>query len=296
MHVLQLQVNFKFMPKVFIPKIPPMSLGPMPNKMPDIYGGIDDKYWSARKSLSFTLKKYFYFKYVASFKVSATTSGYYKHPPQDIGDYCKNIVEVTASSVFTVTKTISDKENSAQQSNPPLNTFPPSIHELMCGYTTNNWHGKVKQKYRRTNSSYPYGAQNVENQTEKKRNCYKDYDDDGNKISENPDTSIWDYTVYFDSSLILYINGYGGSGGNFLDDTNFTVQPAIYFGGVYNHMGWPSDYEPDCALMKSSGTLIFVGINVPSVVRSLGTACSYEGNINMQENWSASSKLKLVNN
>ena len=45
-----------------------MLLGPMPNNPPSITN--DKKYWAARKSLSYTLKKYFYFKYVASFKVS----------------------------------------------------------------------------------------------------------------------------------------------------------------------------------------------------------------------------------
>ena len=32
-----------------------MNLGPMPDKIPDNLGD-DDKYWNARKSLSYTLK------------------------------------------------------------------------------------------------------------------------------------------------------------------------------------------------------------------------------------------------
>lgn len=263
----------------------------MPNKMPTTFY-TDNKYWNARKSLSYTLKKYFYFRYAASFKVSATVSGFYKNPPVDIGDYCKNIVQVTTSSQFRIDKTISAKELDAEQANPPKNTFAPSIHELMCGYVNNNWYGKVKQKYRRTNATFPFGAANVENQTEKKRNCYKDYDDDGNKISENPDYSIWDYTVYFDSLLSMEVDyGYG----NYLDDTNYTVQPSIDFGYSYNYMTWDTDHKPDCVI-KNNGTLVFVGKTITSVVYGLGNACGYEGNMNMQETWTTSSKLKLVNN
>lgn len=290
------------MPKVFIPRIQTMLLGPMPDNPPSIITS-DKKYWAARKSLSYTLKKYSYFRNVASFKVSATTTGFYKSAPFDVGDdcgqpnpkscYCKNIVTVTTSSQFKVTETISGKERSAEESNPPKNTKPPSIHELMCFYVTNNWYGKVQQKYRRTNAlDGAFFSDNVSDRKEKKRNCRRDYDDDGNQISDNPDTSFWDYTVTFDSLLSMEVDyGYG----NYLDDTNYTVQPSIDFGSTYNYMSWDTDTKPNCVI-KNNGTLVFVGKTITSVVYGLGNACGNEGNMNMQETWTTSSKLKLVNN
>jgi len=294
------------MPKVFVPRIQTMLLGPMPNNMPSVYHGFlgeDKKYWAARKSLSYTLKKYYYFRNVASFKVSATTTGFYKTAPFDVGCdcgnpnpkscYCKNIVTVTTSSQFKVTETISEKEYAAEQSDPPINTKPPSIHEIMCSYLNNNWYGKVQQKYRRTNAlNGAFGQSNVSDRKEKQRNCCRDYDDDGNKISENPDTSFWDYTVTFDSLLSMEVD-YGF--GNYLDDTNYTVQPSIDFGKTYNYMSWDTDYKPDCVI-KNNGTLVFVGKTITSCMYGLGAACNNEGNVNMQETWTTSSKLKLVNN
>lgn len=302
MRVISRQLNFKFMPKVFIPKIQEMLLGPMPNNPPSVGYVPDKKYWAARKSLSYTLKKYYYFRNVASFKVSATTTGFYKLPPVDIGSdcgqpnpkscYCKNIVTVTTSTQFKVTKTISEKEYVAETQNPKKNTKPPSIHELMCSYVRNDWYGKVEQKYRRTNSTYLPSGPQISDQKEKKRNCSRDYDDNGNKISENPDTSFWDYTVTFNSLLSMEVD-YGFL--NYLDDTNYTVQPSIDFGKTYNYMSWDTDYKENCVI-KNNGTLVFVGKTITSVMYGLGAACPYEGNVNMQETWTTSSKLKLVNN
>jgi hypothetical protein len=291
MHVIHFQVNFKFMPKIFNPQIPTFYIGPMPNNSPS-YPELDNKYWNARKALSYTFKKFFYLRYIASFKVSASTTGFYKSGPFNVGDYCKNNITVTTSNQFKILKSLSKKEYDAESAN--ITTFPPSIHELMCGYCSSSWYGTVEQKYRRTNAGDGgIGVPNVSNRTEKKRNCYPDYDDDGNKISENPDYSFWDYTVTFNS--ILSMSTSYGYTTNYLDDTNYTVQPSIQFGESYNHMGWPSDNEQECTI-KSSGSLIFLGITLTSSVLGLGTACGNEGNINMQENWSASTNLKLINN
>lgn len=276
-----------------------MALGPMPDAMPS-YFPEDKKYWAARKSVSFTLKKYFYFIYVASFKVSASTTGYYQTPPFNIGSdcgdpnpkscYCRNIITVTRSTQFKLKYMLSEKEFIADYYDPPKNTVPPSTHELMCGYAVNNWLGFIEQKYRRTNATSVPNDPNISDKKEKKRNCYRDYDDDGNKVSENPDTSLWDYTVTFESLLSINLNdGYG----IFLDDTNYTVQPAIGFGYSYNYMSWNTDYAPNCVI-KNNGTLVFAGKTINSIVYGLGTACSYEGNMNMQETWTTSSKLKLT--
>ena len=120
---------------------------------------------------------------------------------------------------------------------------------------------------------------------------FKDYDDEGNQISNNPDYSLWDYTVYFDSTLSMEVDyGYG----NYLNDTNYTVQPSINFGGTYNYMSWDTDNKPNCVI-KNNGTLVFVGKTITSVVYGLGAACGNEGNMNMQETWTTFSKLQLVN-
>lgn len=278
------------MPKVFRPSIGSYFLGPMPDKPPPYFIN-DDVYWNARKSFSFTLKKYCYFRYVASFKVTASTTGFYKNEPVDIGDYCKNIITVTTSTQFRVTDVLSYKEKFGEDNN--KNTIPPSIYELMCGYTNNNWFGKIQQKYRRSNALPPAPTgSNISDVTEKSRNCSKDYDDDGNKISENPDYSLFDYTVTFDSLLSVDIDyGYG----DFLDDVNFTVQPSISFGSTYNHLDWVDNAEDFCAPFKTSGSLVFVGKTISSKVYGIGIACGKEGQINMQVTWSTSSKLKLVN-
>lgn len=277
------------MPKLFRPSIVALELL-IPVTIQD-----DAIFQNARQNFSFSLKKYYYFVYIASFKVTASSSGYYKSEPFDICDYCKGNVTVTASSQFKVkTPIYSGKEYAAKTAPSPYKTAPPTTFELMCQWTTNEWIADVQQKYRRTNAAD--GALNVSNvsdRKEKKRNCCKDYDDDGNKISENPDTSFWDYTVTFDSRLTLGCTW----GGAFFDDVNLRVYPYVDFGGIYQHMNWSTqqwlDTYKDCKI-QANGTLVFAGLNVTAKPWGLGNSCGNQGQLNIQETWTPSSKLKLI--
>jgi len=276
------------MPKVLNTAFPVFQPGPIPSSPPKYIVGFNkDQVWSAKKALTFNLKKYFYLLYVTKYKCQATTSGFYRQGPNNIGDYCKDQYEITTSSQFKVDK-MSDPIK-------PTPNEPATIFVNMCKGEPTVYNAEITQKYRRTNSlGNGGGASNVSEIVEKKRNCNKDYDDEGNKISENPDTSFFDYTVTFPSSLNLEI--YHSVFSVYLDPNDFTVLANFTFGGTYNHLIFKGSYNPDdCPKMSRAGTLVFNGKPISADVFGLGTACgSAGGTIVMNVTWTASEKFELI--
>lgn len=267
------------MPKIFSPTFPIFEIPPV--KVSDTNGDANNKkYWAARKSFNVTLKKHFYYVYRAKFKVTGNLTGNYQYDPFDIGDYCKGIITRTTGTKFSVGETKPTIENA-------------TIFTNMCG-TVTSWNAVVKQQYRRTDAQSYIGANNISNVVIKKRNCYKDYDDNGNLVPEppprNPDTQLYDYTVTFESNLTLGFDL--GFYGNYLDLETLTVWSNINFSGSVIYLTWDGSGPTNCRT-TSNGNLTLDGkaVNMSMI---LGTPCSYIGIVNMSENWSADGKLDLV--
>lgn len=277
------------MGKLLDTSFPTFQPGPIPNSPPKWVNVYDsNKYWSARRALIVDIKKYFYLNYIAKYNCEASSAGFYKGHPFDIGDYCKGEQTVTTSKSFDVNNIIP----------PTYLNKPKTIFINMCQGPNNTWTAPITQRYRRTNSQdNGGGAANVSELVTKKRNCYKDYEWNGTKwvkVSENPDTSFFDYTVTFGSSLTLNI--FGDSIYKYLDPNSYKVLSDISFNGVYNHLRLKGEVDPNCSVINpKTSTLIFNGKPVSSDVYGLGTACGQaEGRITMNVTWTPSDKLQLI--
>jgi hypothetical protein len=273
----------------------PIFIPGIPSTAPKYINVVDNgKYWNARKALTFSLKKYFYYLNIAKYNCQASTSGFYRSNKFDVGDYCKNQYTVTTSSGFKVNLITAPTYYASNGEYKPVTIFIK-----MCRSNVDStWTANITQKYRRTNSlDSGGGAANVSDVKEKKRNCYKDYEWNGEKwvkISENPDTNFFDYTVTFPSTLTFTASqSYSET---HLDPDTLEVLSGFDFRGTYNHLVFggtiPKEY---CPKIGKSGTLVFAGKPVSSDVDGLGTACGgSSGFIAMNITWIPSEKLELI--
>lgn len=274
----------------------PSFLPGIPSTPPEYILTVDtNKYWNARRALTFSLKKYFYYLYITKYNCEASTNGFYISYPFDIGDYCKGQSTVTTSTQFKVDSitapTYYDPSDGEDK--------PVTIFTKMCSpYINTTWTANITQKYRRTNSSENGGGSaNVSDIKTKKRNCYKDYillNGNWVKVSNNPDTNFFDYTVTFPSTL-TFRNQHSILGTN-LDPDTLEVLSDFDFRGSYNHLVFGGTIDKEyCPSIGRNGTLIVVGKPVTSDVNGLGNACNgSSGFIAMNITWTASEKLELI--
>lgn len=287
------------MPKIFIPTIGYYSLGPMGSPGQDV----DVKSWNAVKSMVFSLKDAFYYTYRSKFKVTSSLSYSTTSDPFDIGcagdQYCKGQITSTSNTQWKVATTKDSKLSLCEDANPPCNTKEVTTLELML-YMVNGWSSKIEAKYRVTNAqgSCPEGP-TISNCNVKNRNCCQDvrYDWDGEKwvrndLSTNPDTLFNDHTYKVDSSISMSVNT-STYGGQFLDDSNYTVQNIVQFGGDSLHLNFASDYNPTtCEKFTGKGTLSFVGKIPASYLHA--QPCGTKGQAFLSETWSPTSSIALM--
>jgi len=295
------------MAKIFLSSIGIYFLGPMGSPVGDYP---DVKNWNARKAFSISLKDLFYYAYAAKFKASGNLSYSTTSDPFDIGcagdQYCKGLITSVRNTQYSVKPTVDGKAASCEDRNPKCNTKEITTHELMF-YLANGWRSKIESKFRVTNAegNCP-GGENISDCATKQRNCCQDvrYDWDGEKwvrvtLSSNPDTTFVDYTYKVDGYISTSIGGgtYGSSS-TFLDDSNYTIQSFVSFGGDNLYLSYPSDYNPEtCEKFTGKGTLTIAGKTVPNYL--YGQPCfgpQGRGQGFLSTSWSASSKLNLIQN
>ena len=288
------------MPKVFLSSIGFYQLGPMGSAPKNQ----DAKRWNSIKSFSISLKDYFYYSYAAKFKASGNLS-YSTSFSFDIGcegdKYCKGLVTSVRNTQYSVKPTVDVKAASCEDRNPKCNTKEITIHELMF-YLNNGWRSKIESKFRVTNAQGNCPTQeNISDCATKQRNCCQDvrYDWNGEKwvrvtLSSNPDTTFVDYTYKVDGYIDTVI-----AFGAFLDDSNYTVQSFVGFGGNNLHLNYPSDQNPEtCEKFTGKGTLTTVGKTVPNAYL-YGQPCfgpQDRGQGFLSTSWSAVAKLNLIQN
>jgi hypothetical protein len=255
------------MPKIFSGTIGFYSLGPMGSPV----GTTDKKNWNAIKSMVFSLKDSFYYAYISKFKatssLSYSTSTDFEVPCGGGADqYCKSNTTTTTNTQWKVATAKDGKMSSCEDANPPCNTKEATTLELMY-YVGNSWRSKIESNFRVVNAQggCPTGPEII-NCSEKQKNCCQDvrYDWDGEKwvrnvLSPNPDRTFNDHTYKVDSSISMSVSS-TAYGGQFLDDSNYTVQNIGSFGGDGLFLTYPSDYNPTtCEKFNGKGTLSFVG-------------------------------------
>ena len=295
------------MPKVFLSSIGYFELGPMgsPGKNADV------KNWNARKSFSISLKDLFYYAYVAKFKAAGTLSYSTTSDPFDVGPcpgggdaYCKGQITSVRNTQYSVKPTVDFKAASCEDKNPKCNTKEVTTHELMF-YLSNSWRSKIESKFRVTNAQGNCPTQeNISDCAPKQRNCCQDvrYDWDGerwvrNELSKNPDTTFVDYTYKVDGYISTSIGGgIYGIYGSFLDDSNYTAQSFVGFGGDNLYLSYPSDNNPEkCEKFTGKGTLTIAGKTVSNPYL-YGQPCGTKGQAFLSTSWSPFAKLKLIQN
>ena len=287
------------MPKIFSGTIGFYSLGPMgsPGK------NVDVKNWNAIKSMVFSLKDSFYYAYISKFKATSSLSYSTTSDPFDIGcagdQYCKGNITSTTNTQWKVATAKDGKMSACEDANPPCNTKEATTLELMY-YVGNSWRSKIESKFRVTNAAgvCPTGPE-ISNCNTKMKNCCQDtrMDWDGEKwvrvdLSPNPDTTFNDHTYKVDSSISMSV-GSSIYGGQFLDDSNYTVQNIGSFGGDGLHLTYESDYNPEtCEKFNGKGTLTFVG-KIPASYLN-GQPCGTKGQAFLSETWSSASSVALM--
>ena len=294
------------MAKIFLSSIGFYFLGPMG---PPAESYTDVKNWNARKSFSISLKDLFYYGYVAKFKASGNLSYSTTSEPFEIGcagdQYCKGLITSVRNTRYSVKPTVDIKAASCEDRNPKCNTKEVTIHELMF-YLSNGWRSKIESKFRVTNAqgNCPLG-EDISDCATKQRNCCQDvrYDWNGekwvrNQLSSNPDTTFVDYTYKVDGDISTSIGGGGSLGiyGAFLDESNYTIQSFVSFGGNNLYLNYPSDYNPEkCEKFTGKGTLTIIGKTVSNAYL-YGQPCGTKGQAFLSTTWSANSKLNLIQN
>lgn len=289
------------MPKIFLSSIGVYQLGPMGSPIQGI--GTDVKNWNSRKSISVSLKDFFYYIYVARFKASGNLSYSTTSEPFDIGcagdQYCKGQITSVNNTQYSVKTSVDYKTADCNERTPKCNTKEVTTLELMFFYA-NSWKSKIESKYRVKNSlgGCPDGP-NIRDCSTKQRNCCQDvkYEWDGEKwvrivLSENPDTTFTDYTYIVNSYIRIYLAGSGGL--IFLDDSNYIFQNFMGFDGDSLYLSYPSDYNPQtCEKFNGKGTLTAAGKTVVNPYL-YGQPCGTKGQAFLTTSWTPSSKLNLI--
>jgi hypothetical protein len=288
------------MPKIFLQGIGTYNLGPMgaPKKTGD------PKRHNSVKSLVIPLKDAIFYMYGSRFQVTTGLS-YSISRKYDIdceGKYCTGIIELTRNTQWKAAPAQDYKTTECNNIDPKCKTSEVTVLELMLFSYGNSWTSKIEAKYRTTNALGNCPPDTTDCST-KLRNCCLDtkmvYDEANHKwvritVSPNPDTTFSDFTSKQYDSAVVYIT----DGGDItLDDSNYTVQNFVYFGGTHIYMSYAYLYAPNpCERFSGKGTLTFVGKMV-SDPYLYGQPCGgYQdrGTAFLSTSWTSTSKLNLM--
>lgn len=202
-----------------------------------------------------------------------------------IGDKCKDMRSTWSVTEYRVIETLSLKEYAGKTEDPPFDTPPPTIFELMLGYAPFGTVCKVKYYFTRYRETYSVGRLLKTTEID----CYKDYNEEGEKVSDSPDTNLYDSRD--EVEFIATFNEPDAA----IDPLTLNVfvnrTADIYaFGGLY---AFPVDEsgEPNggCVIPKSNYS--YMG----KVIKSGATPIcgAVDGNANFTVSFSRDYKLKL---